>query len=318
LTLKIAVIGVGYLGKIHAAKYAALDSVELAYVVDVDQASVDEVAKSLGVKAETDYTKIIQDVDAVSIVVPTKAHFDVAAFCLSQKKHVLLEKPITVTVDEADRLITLAAEHKVILQVGHLERFNSTVMALSGKLDNPRFIESTRIAPFNLRGTDVNVMLDLMIHDIDIIQSMVNSPIAKIDANGACVLSDKIDIANARIEFDNGCVANVTASRVSLKSERKMRIFQHDAYFSLDLQNKVLNRYERGEGEMFPGIPAISHDETRFEADDPIKAEIENFIDCIQTGKPPVVTGADGKRSLETAIKITEMVHEKEHRSNVV
>jgi predicted dehydrogenase len=216
-----------------------------------------------------------------------------------------------VTVDQAQELVELAKEKQVVLQVGHLERFNSTVVALAEHLDNPRFIESNRIAPFNLRGSDVNVVLDLMIHDIDIIQSIVKSPIKSIDANGARVLSKTADIANARINFENGCVANVTASRVSIKSERKLRIFQHNAYFSLDLQNKKLAVYKKGDGEMFPGVPNIEHDIQSFDKDDALYAEIKSFVEAVSTGGTPVVDGQAGKDSLETAIKITEMLRSK-------
>jgi predicted dehydrogenase len=308
MSLKAAVIGTGYLGKFHAEKYSAIDNVELVAVVDADLSCAKKVAKKLKCEALDDYHQILDQIDCVSIVVPTQKHFEVAKDCLSHGKHVLLEKPMTVTVEEADELIKIAKDKNVHLQIGHLERFNPAVQALQDTITNPRFIESQRIASFNLRGSDVNVMLDLMIHDIDIIQSLVNSPIKKIDANGARVISDKVDIANARITFENGCVANVTASRVSIKTERKMRIFQSDAYVSLDLQEKIARIYRRGGGEPLLGIPNVKREKKSFAKADALLSEVQAFVESIIENKPVVVSGEDGRRSLETAIKITEMV----------
>jgi predicted dehydrogenase len=205
-------------------------------------------------------------------------------------------------------MIDLANQKNLVFQIGHLERFNTVLVALDTILDNPRFIESTRLSPFKPRGTDVNVVLDLMIHDIDIIQRIVGSPINNIHANGASVLSSHIDIANVRLQFENGCVANVTASRVSFNVERKLRIFQHDAFISLDLHNKKLAIHRKGISEMFPGIPEIISEEQAYEQGDALFDEISSFIKAIQTNSPPVVTGEDGKRALETAIKITNIV----------
>lgn len=306
--LKIAVVGVGYLGKFHAEKYQQIPTVELTHVVDINEQRVQEVAQQLKIKCSTDYKSLVGQVDAVSIVVPTQLHYTVAKFFLENGIHVLLEKPMTTDLNHAQELIQLSSEKKLILQVGHLERFNAALQALSGILNEPRFIESHRIAPFNLRGSDVNVILDLMIHDIDLIQSMVNSPIKSIDANGASVLSDKIDIANARINFVNGCVANVTASRVSAKSERKMRIFQHDAYFSLDLQNRKVSIYRKGNGELFPGIPNIDMQEKSFEQNDALFEEVQAFIFAILNKHKPLVCGEEGKRSLEIAMQISELI----------
>jgi predicted dehydrogenase len=232
----------------------------------------------------------------------------VAKDFLARGVHVMLEKPMTVTVDEADELIVLAKQNNLVLQIGHLERFNSAVMALGKVLDRPQFIESHRLAPFKPRGADVNVVLDLMIHDIDIIQHLVRSPITKIDTNGVTVLTKEIDIANARLHFENGCVANVTASRVSMKPQRKMRIFQPDAYISVDFQDKVLSVHRKGSKEMFPGIPEITSEESIFENSDAILAEIEAFIKAIEQGTPPPVTGEDGRDALKTAIWITELL----------
>lgn len=307
-TVRAAVIGVGYLGQFHAEKYATLLTADLVGVVDVDRQRAEGLAAKFGAQAFTDYREVADLVDAVSIVVPTQYHYEVAKFFLERGKHVLLEKPITVTLEEAEELIRIAAEQKAVFQVGHLERFNPVMMALDDVLKAPRFIESVRIAPFKPRGTDVNVVLDLMIHDIDIIQHMVHSPVKEIRSIGAPVFTGEEDIANARIQFENGCVANVTASRISLKSERKMRIFQEDCYIILDFQNKKLAVLRKGEGETMPGIPAIDIQERSFEQGDALKSEIQAFLDSILTGQPVVVTGEDGKNALETALLINKQL----------
>jgi len=304
--IRTAVVGVGYLGGFHAEKYAVLPTSELVAVVDLDRERAASVAVRLGTKAYSNHKDILGMVDAVSISVPTQCHFDVARDFLLQGTSVLLEKPITTTLEEADELIRIAHETGAVLQVGHLERFNPVVMALEGILTEPRFIESIRIAPFKTRGTDVNVVLDLMIHDIDIIQHLIKSPIKRIDSIGAPVFTEEEDIANARIQFENGCVANVTASRISLKSERRMRIFQSDAYITLDFQNKKVAIFRKGEGEMFPGIPNVAIDQRELEQGDVLKTEIESFLASVAGRTEPVVTGEDGRRALETALLINK------------
>jgi predicted dehydrogenase len=309
-TVRCAVIGTGYLGEFHAQKYAANPDAELVAVVDIDKTRAQSVAKANKTQALGDYRDLVGKTDAVSIVTPTHSHFNIGAFCLQNGMHVLMEKPITTTVEQAQKLISLAQQYHCKLQVGYLERFNPIVVHARDSIVDPQFIESTRIMPFNPRNKDVNVVLDLMIHDIDLIQQMVGAPVTSIDASGACVLTQKIDIANARIHFANGCVANVTASRVSLKTERKMRIFQHDAYLSLDFHNKQANVCTRGKGEMFPGIPNIKRD--TFKANkkaDALRDEINAFIQCIIDDTPPLVSGEDGKQALASALKITDMVH---------
>ena len=306
--IKTAVIGVGYLGKFHAQKYALLENSELIAVCDTNLDVAEKIASEHGVKACRDYLEILDQVDAVSIVVPTQKHHEVAKACLEKGVHVLLEKPITSTVEQAEDLVKIAKDNNAILQIGHLERFNPAILALDNVLNKPLFIESNRIAPFNPRGADVNVVLDLMIHDIDIILDIVGSPVKSIDANGVKVISQDIDIANARIQFENGCVANVTSSRVSMKSERKMRIFQHDAYISVDFQNKKLSVHRKGDGEMYPGIAEIESHEQAFEQGDALLAETRSFINCIQHNEPPVVSGEDGLRALQTATVISELL----------
>ena len=306
--ISTAVIGVGYLGKFHAEKYLDLPHAELVAVCDSNYERCYAIAKELNVEAVVDYKSLIGLVDAVSIVVPTPLHHQVARFFLDNKVHVLVEKPIATTIEEADDLIAAAKINQVKLQVGHLERFNNAVTAVEPSILNPRFIESLRVAPFKIRGSDVNVVLDLMIHDIDIIQSIVKSEITHIAANGASVISSYIDIANARIEFANGCVANVTASRVSLKMERKLHIFQHDSYISLDLDHKKIRVHRKGAQEMFPGIPEITRDVQSFAKGDALRDQIEAFLAAIIHDKRPIVTGEDGKQALATALKITSIV----------
>lgn len=302
--LRTAVIGVGYLGNFHAQKYAALPDVELVGVVDSNLPQAEKIAASLGTTAYSSHQELIGKVDAVSVVVPTQFHHAVARDFLAAGVHVLIEKPITVTIEEADELIELADRSGVVFQVGHLERFNPVLAALDEVLLEPLFVESVRIAPFKPRGTDVNVVLDLMIHDIDIIQHIVKSPVERIDAIGAPVFTGEEDIANARILFKNGCVANVTASRISLKSERKMRIFQRNAYLTLDFQNRKLLVAQKGDGELFPGIPNVRVDERQLDEADALRSEIESFIAAIREGSQPQVSGRDGRMALETALKI--------------
>jgi len=302
--LRTAVIGVGYLGNFHAQKYAAIPGVELVGVVDNDATRASEIASALGTTPYSDHHELIGKVDAVSVVVPTQFHHVVARDFLAAGVHVLIEKPITVSLVEADELIAIADDKKLVFQVGHLERFNPVLVALEGVLIQPLFIESVRIAPFKPRGTDVNVVLDLMIHDIELIQHIVKSPVDRIDAVGAPVFTGEEDIANARIVFENGCVANVTASRISLKSERKMRIFQRDAYITLDFQNRKVLVAQKGSGELFPGVPNVKVEERELGQSDALLHEIESFIAAIREGKPPQVSGRDGKMALETALKI--------------
>ena len=306
--VRTAVIGVGYLGRFHAQKYAALPESTLVAVVDARADARDRVAAEVGCRAVADFREILGEVEAVSIATTTPGHFPIALECLERGLHVLVEKPITETPEQARTLIEAALRRGRILQVGHLERFNSAVLALEGVLGTPRFIESHRLAPFKERGTDVNVVLDLMIHDIDLIQSLVGSPIVSIDAVGTSVFSSELDIANARIRYANGCVANTTASRVSMKMERKLRLFQDDAYVSIDLQQKVLTIVRKPPAGAAATPGQVSIEERSFEQGDALKIEIEASLRSIREGRPPVVSGEDGLRALETAIRITQLV----------
>jgi predicted dehydrogenase len=306
--MRTAVIGVGYLGRFHAQKYASLANSQLVGIADPSAAARCAVGAELKVAAHEDYRELLGKVDAVSIVTPTASHFEVAKAFLEAGAGVLVEKPMTVTTAEGEGLIEIAARLKRTLQVGHLERFNAAVLAVQPTLTIPRFIESARLAPFKHRGTDVDVVLDLMIHDIDLILSIVRSPVVSVDAIGSSVFSKEIDIANARLRFANGCVANATASRVSLKTERKLRLFQDDAYLSLDLQQKILTVIRKGIGVGPDGMPQVAIDENTYEQGDALKSEIEAFLDAVAGGSPPPVSGEDGLLALRTAVNIAEQV----------
>jgi predicted dehydrogenase len=307
--IRAAVVGVGYLGKFHAQKYAASPLAELVAVVDATQAARESAAAEFGVPALADYRELFGKVDAVSIATPTAGHFEIAKAFLEVGCHVLVEKPLTASVAEAEELIAVGRRAGRILQVGHLERFNAAVQAVQPILTRPRFLESARLAPFKQRGTDVNVVLDLMIHDIDLILSIVRAPVTNINAIGTSVFSKEIDIANARLEFANGCVANVTASRVSLKTERKLRLFQDDAYISLDLQQKVLTVIRKGEGVGADGMPQVKIDERSYEQTDALQEEIASFLQTVASGGEPLVSGDDGLLALRTAIAIGSQLH---------
>ena len=306
--MRTAVVGVGYLGRFHAQKYRQLTNSELVGIADPSAAARQAVAAELGVPAHADYRELLGRVDAVSIVTPTPQHYAIARDFLEAGAHVLVEKPMTATVEEGEKLVEAARRAQRVLQVGHLERFNAAVQALQPILTVPRFLESARLAPFKHRGTDVNVVLDLMIHDIDLILSIVGSPVTAIDAIGTSVFSQEVDIANARLRFANGCVANATASRVSMKAERRLRLFQDDAYVSVDLQQKVLTVI-RKMGEMgADGVPPVDIKETSYEQGDALKAEIEAFLEAAAGARAPAVSGEDGLKALNVALTITEQV----------
>ena len=306
--MRTAVVGVGYLGRFHAQKYRSLAASELVGVADPSAAARAAVAAELGVPAHADYRELLGRVEAVSIVTPTPLHYAIAREFLEAGAHVLVEKPMTATVAEGERLIEAARRARRILQVGHLERFNAAVQALQPMLAVPRFIESARLAPFKHRGTDVDVVLDLMIHDIDLILSIVRSPVVAVDAIGSSVFSQEIDIANARLRFANGCVANATASRVSLKTERRLRLFQDDAYVSVDLHQKVLTVIRKTGGLSADGMPQVDIQETSYDQGDALKAEIEAFLEAAATGRAPPVSGEDGLAALNVAVSIAEQV----------
>ena len=301
-------IGTGYLGRFHAQKYAAAPGCTLVGVVDPREEVRAAVASELGTRGFADHRDLLGQVDAVSVVTTTPAHYGIARDFLEAGAHVLVEKPITETVEQAQSLIDIAAAAGRILQVGHLERFNPAIVAAESRLRGARFIECQRLAPFKERGTDVNVVLDLMIHDIDIVQSIVGRPVESIEAVGTPVFSGAVDIANARLRFEGGCVANVTASRVSLKTERKMRVFRDDAYLSIDLQQRILTVIGKRSAAPAPGELPVTIEESSYDQGDALRAEIHSFLDCIREGKRPLVSGEDGLRALDIAIRITGML----------
>ncbi len=307
--IKVAVVGVGHFGRLHAEKYRSLSGARLVGVVDADGERAAAVAGPLGVEAFTGLDQIQGRVDAVSVAVPTKAHFDVAAACLTAGIHCLVEKPIAETVEQAARLIQLAKDQSRILQVGHLVRFDAAREAMAGLIDAPLFIECHRIAPFKPRGTDVSVILDLMIHDIDLVLDLVGQPIVDLDAVGVPVLGDHEDIANARLVFEGGCVANVTASRISMKSERTLRLFQRSGYARVDFIKRKLTYIRRG-GPVVEGFPNFQIEERDLPETDPLKLEIASFVDCVRAGRPPMVDGEAGLRALEAALRITRSLQD--------
>ena len=317
--LKVGVVGVGYLGKFHAEKYDELPGAEIVGVVDKEADTSNTVAQRFNVPAFVDYRDLIGKVDAVSIVVPTDRHYEIAKQFLENKVHVLVEKPMTTTVQEADDLINTARANSCILQVGHLERFNPAILALEGVINVPMFIESHRLAPFKDRGTEVDVILDIMIHDIDIILNMVSSPVTSIHAVGVPVVStNKNDIANVRLEFESGCVANVTASRISVKEMRKMRIFQQDAYISIDYAAQHVDIYRKTDSlDEQDNIPQITYDQVDIQTGDSLMEEIKSFLHAIRMQVEPQVSGEAGRAALKTALEIVEQIETKRTSLNI-
>jgi predicted dehydrogenase len=306
--IRTAVIGVGRQGRWHAEKLVALEKSNLIAVADIDGERCRAVASDLDVDAVGDFHDLIGEVDAVSIATPTPTHFDIASTFLQHGIHVLVEKPVTVTVDEVRDLVELADGKNVILQVGHLERFNPALMALAPYVRDPQFIESHRIAPYKPRGLDVSVVLDLMIHDIDLLHSLVRSPVSNVDATGRSIMSDNIDIANARLRFQNGCVANVTSSRISFKTEHTLRIFQSNAYFSVDLCNKISKFYRKKNEGPVETPEDISIEKWSCTASDALMAQSEAFLDSVVGGPPPLVNGRIAMEALETAAAIGDLI----------
>jgi predicted dehydrogenase len=302
----VAVVGVGYLGKFHAEKYAASPKANLVAVVDTDEKRAQEIGAQLGAEGLTDYRALFGRVKCVSIAVPTRFHYQVARDFIEAGIDILVEKPLTADIAEARDLVEAAQAKDVILQVGHLERFNPAIRRLEGIIKDPKFVECHRLAPFVERGTDVDVVLDLMIHDIDVISSLVRSPVDRLEAVGVPVLTDKPDIANARIKFVNGCIANVTSSRVSIKRERKIRIFQPDAYISIDYDQRRAQIYYKPEpGAGWLGIRAENID---IKDGDALADEIDSFLDCVRSRSLPLVDGAEGLRALEIASMISSQL----------
>lgn len=301
MKLRAATVGVGYLGTFHAEKYASRGDVDLVAVADVDTARADTVAQRLGTVAVADYRSLIGRVDCVTIATPTPLHFSMAREFLENGVDVLVEKPITATVAEARMLVEVAERRGRVLQVGHLERFNPAVRAMLALIERPRFIECDRLAPFGERGTDIDVVRDLMIHDLDVILDCVRAPLERVEAVGVSVLSDQVDIANVRLRFGGGCVANVTASRVALKRERKIRLFQADTYLSVDYGERRVRICRR---RTVGGRAEIAVEEQAFHEADALRDEVESFVAAVRSRSAPVVDGRTALRALELAERI--------------
>ncbi|MEP6811077.1 MAG: Gfo/Idh/MocA family oxidoreductase [Chthoniobacterales bacterium] len=299
--LRVGVVGVGHIGKNHARLYAEQDAATFTTIYDTDAEKAAALAQEYGVVAATSLEDFSSKVDAASVATPTTSHFDVARVLLKNGKHLLIEKPISVNPEHAASLATMAAERGLILQVGHVERFNPVLSALEARLTRPRFIEAHRLSPYPNRSTDVGVVLDLMIHDLEIILHLVHSPVQTIDAVGVPVLSRSEDIANARLRFENGCVANITSSRISPERMRKIRVFQEDAYLSLDYQNQTGEIYRRSEN-------GITKEEVEIEHEEPLKGQLASFLECVATGSAPRVSGFQATAALELAIEITKRI----------
>lgn len=301
MSVRVGVIGVGYLGQHHARIYSEIQEAELIAVVDIDQKKADTFAERYGCEAYYDFRDVLNKVDVLSVVTPTTTHHDIAINCLKAGKDILVEKPITVNIKEADDLITESEKKGCIIQVGHLERYNPAVLAASEMFEKPMFIESERFSPFLGRGTDVDVTLDLMIHDIDIILSLITLPVKDIKAVGAEVLTDKIDVAKAWLEFENGCIALATVSRLSPDKLRRLKVFQKDSYISIDYQNSEIKRYFRDE-------KGISFEITKPEKKEPLKEELRDFLRCVKERRRPKVSAVEGRNALKVVLQITDII----------
>lgn len=316
--LKAGVLGAGHLGKIHLRLLAESDQYELVGFYDEDAINAKKVADEFGYTPYDNINKLLDEVDVIDIVTPTLSHYECAVKAIEKGKHVFIEKPITNTLDEAQKLIALASQHQVKGQVGHVERFNPAFLSVKDQLQDPMFIETHRLAEFNPRGTDVPVVLDLMIHDIDVVLSVVNSPVKKVSSSGVSVISQSPDIANARIEFENGCVANLTASRISLKNMRKSRFFQKDAYISVDFLEKKVEVVKMKDAPEEPGQfdmilqnaegmkKQIYFENPEVQPNNAILDELNSFADAIAQNNTPVVSLEQGKQALEVALQVIE------------
>ena len=306
--VRVGVIGVGYLGQFHAEKYSQMGNVRLVGVADIDRARAEAIATKYDSRAYTDYRDLLGTVDAVSIVVPTESHFNVGLESLKRDVDVLIEKPMTTTLEQADTLIDLAESKSRILQVGHLERFNPAVLALEEFITRPMFIEVHRLSTFKDRSTDVSVVLDLMIHDIDILLNVVKSNIQSIHAAGVPVICQHADIANVRMQFESGCVANVTASRISTKNQRKIRIFQKDAYLSVDFASREITIIRRTDDKTDSLVPGTEFQQMCFTEADVLEDELASYVQSVSTRKVPVVSGHAGRKALAVALEIISQV----------
>ena len=301
MSVKTGVIGVGAIGRNHARIYAELENSNLVGIYDANMEQAAAIAEEFGTKAFSSLDELVAEVDAASVSTPTVTHREIATQLLNSGKHVLVEKPISDSVDDAKAIIDLAHEKGLVLQVGHIERFNPVMSQLENRLDRPKFIECHRLSPFPQRSLDIGVVLDLMIHDLEIVLHLVNSPVASVDAVGIPVLTRREDIANARIRFEDGCVANITASRISPERMRKIRVFQSNAYLSLDYQDQSGWIYRKDGLE-------IGREEVQVEKDEPLKCELMSFVECAAKGEVPKVSGQQGAAALDVALEITRLI----------
>jgi predicted dehydrogenase len=301
---RIAVFGVGYMGKFHAEKFAAVADAELVAVADADAKRAAEVAVALGCAHAADYRELLPRIDAACVAVPTEKHCEVVLACLQAGVHVLVEKPLARTLEEADRMIALARAKGRVLQVGHLQRFNPAFQALAAETAKPLFIDIERLAPFKARGIDVDVILDLMIHDLDLALALARAPLEQVSASGFRVLTESIDIANARLEFADGCIASLSASRVSQAAVRKMRVFKHDGYVSANLQEQKLRHVRRG-------ASGIEETEQAFARVDELQAQAGEFVRAVRGGATPQASGEQGRQVLALALQVARLVDER-------
>jgi len=298
--IRAGIVGAGSIGRNHARIYSELAGVDFTAVLDTNPEAARAISEQYGVKVTATLEEFIDLVDVATVATPTPGHYEVGKFLLTRGKHLLIEKPITETPEQAQELVKLAQKSSLVLQVGHIERFNPVLGALEKRLTRPRFIEAHRLSPYPFRNVEIGVILDLMIHDLEIILHLVRSPVKSIDAVGVPVLSKGEDIANARIRFENGCVANITASRISPEKTRKIRVFQKDAYLSLDYQNQTGEMDQLINGKIIRKAVEINKDE-------PLKSELQSFVECSRTGIQPVVSGSEAAAALALAIEITEL-----------
>lgn len=311
--LRVGVVGVGYLGSIHARIYQRMPNVNLAAVMDTNTESGSQVAQECDCRFVQNLGDLLDSVDAVSIVVPTSLHREIAEPFLERGIPVLLEKPVAHTVEDARAIVELANRSKTLLQIGHLERFNAGVVRLAAELDRPRFMEVHRLGEFVARATDVDVVTDLMIHDIDIVLSLVSSELRYISAVGARVITDHVDIANARLEFEDGAVVNVTASRVSSKKFRRIRIFAESCYLALNFEDQQIDVARPGPRPEAGGFAPIISESIQVTPRPPLDAELEDFVDCVRSGRHPVVDGEAGVRALQVAHEVRQRIDESLH-----
>jgi len=315
--IKTAVIGVGSLGQAHARIHASLEQAELVAVCDTNETQGRAVAERHATRFIHDYRELLGRVEAVSVATPTVNHHEITRAFLEAGVHVLVEKPIARTLDEADEMIAAAESKNLVLQTGHIERFNPAFVALRQRIERPRFFEAHRMGVFTPRSLDIDVVMDLMVHELDIITSLVKSDVVKLEAVGIPILTQKIDLANARLEFADGCIANITASRVAGERLRKLRVFQPNEYYSLDYAEQQVATLKLTPPKSAGALPEISAESLQIEKREPLLAEIESFITAVQSRTAPAVSGAEGRRALALALEVLEKIKAHSERAGI-